>query len=164
MVRPLIPLRNNCIVYGVLSIVYCVRRIFNAVSLNTQYSIPNTKRGFTLLETLLAILLFGAGMAFLLQVVNTGLFVGGQNEDTVIAANLAQEKIEELRNAAYASLSSETPAAAVPGPGFTGFTREALVEDLTPAQTGLKKVTVNVNWPAKSDVMTTTMVTYVSDI
>ena len=111
---------------------------------------------------MLAVLLFGAGLVFLLQIVNTGLFVGGQNEDTVIAANLVQERIEELRNTTYASLASTTPA--IPVPGFTGFTREVLVGDLTPAQTGLKQITVNVNWPAKSSVMTTTMVTYVSNV
>ena len=121
-----------------------------------------TKKGFSLLEVMLAILLFGIGLVFLLQIVNTGLFVSGQNEDTVIAANLAQEKMEELRNAAYAALVSETPAAAVSG--FTGFTREVLVGDLTPAQTGLKQITVNVNWSAKNQTMTTTMVTYVSDV
>ena len=126
--------------------------------------IRSRKGGFSLLEVMLAILLFGTGLVFILQAVSAGLFVGGQNENTVIAANLAQEKIEELRNTDYASLVSmiETPAVAVTS--FAGFTREVLVGDLTPAQTGLKKITVNVNWPAKSGVMTTSMVTYVSDI
>jgi prepilin-type N-terminal cleavage/methylation domain-containing protein len=124
--------------------------------------IRSHKGGFSLLEMMLAILLFGTGLAFLLQIVSTGLFVGVQNEDTIIAANLAQEKIEELRNTAYASLASTTPAVAVTG--FTGFTREVLVGDLTPAQAGLKKITVKVNWPARNNVMTTTMVTYVSNV
>ena len=110
---------------------------------------------------MLAVLLFGTGLVFILQVVSTGLFVGGQNESTVIAANLAQEKIEELRNATYAALASETPAVVVSG--FSDFTREVLVGDSTPPQTGLKEITVNVNWSAKNSVMTTTMVTYVSD-
>lgn len=129
---------------------------------NTQYAVLNTKKGFSLLEAMLALLLFGTGLVFLLQLLNTGLFVSGQNEDTVIAANLAQEKIEESRNTTYASLASETPAVAVSG--FPGFTREVLVDDLTPPQTGLKEITVNVNWYAKNNIMTTTMVTYVSDI
>ena len=138
-----------------------VRRLI--LSRNSSFKkIRNRKGGFSLLEVMLAILLFGTGLVFLLQIVNTGLFVGGQNEDTVIAANLAQEKIEELRNDAYADLVSETPAVAVPG--FPAFTREVSVGDSTPAQTGLKEVSVKVNWAAKNSVMTTTMVTYVSDI
>lgn len=111
---------------------------------------------------MLAILLFGAGLLFLLQVINTGLFAGGMNENEMIAANLAQEKIEELRNTAYSSLVSETPEVMVPG--FPGFTREVLIGSPTPAQTGLKEISVNVNWSAKNSVMTTTVVTYVSDM
>jgi prepilin-type N-terminal cleavage/methylation domain-containing protein len=119
----------------------------------------NRKGGFSLLEVMLAILLFGTGFVFLLQAMNTGLSVGGFNENSVIAANLAQEKIEWSRNAAYGSLASETPAAAVPG--FTGFTREVLVGDLTPAQTGLKQITVKVSWPGEEPII---MVTYVSSV
>lgn len=111
---------------------------------------------------MLALLLFGTGLVFLLQVVNTGLFVGSVNENEVIAANLAQEKMEEFRNKTYANMISETPAVAVLG--FPAFTREVLVDDLSPAQTGLKKITVNMSWSAKNSMMTTTMVTYVSDI
>ena len=130
--------------------------------MNNLLDLRSTKNGFSLLEVMLAVLLFGTGLVFILQVVSTGLFVGGQNESTVIAANLAQEKIEELRNATYAALASETPAVVVSG--FSDFTREVLVGDSTPPQTGLKEITVNVNWSAKNSVMTTTMVTYVSDI
>ena len=118
------------------------------------------KGGFSLLEVMLAILLFGTGLVFILQVVSTGLFVGGQNESTVIAANLAQEKIEELRNASYAIIPVG-PVLENPVSSFPGFTRS--MSSTTP-QTGLKQVTVNVSWSAKNSTMTTTMVTYVSDI
>ncbi|MCX5665674.1 MAG: prepilin-type N-terminal cleavage/methylation domain-containing protein [Candidatus Omnitrophica bacterium] len=127
-------------------------------------NIRSREGGFSLLEVMLALLLFGVGFVSLLQILNTGLFVGAQNEYTVIAANLAQEKIEELRNATYATLSSLVQTPAVTVPGFAGFTREVLVGDLTPVQTGLKQITIKVNWSAKNSVMTTTMVTYVSNI
>jgi len=116
------------------------------------------KGGFSLLEVMLAILLFGAGFAFLLQIVSTGLFVGGQNEDTVIAANLAQEKIEELRNATYAAVVSEVKAIVA---GFPAFNRKV---DVTTPQTGLKQISVTVYWFAKAAEVNTNMVTYVSDI
>lgn len=120
--------------------------------------IRSRKGGFSLLEVMLAILLFGTGLVFLLQIVNTGLFVGGQNEDTVIAANLAQEKIEESRNAAYAAIVSEAKTAVI---GFPAFQRQV---DMTTLQTGLKQISVTVYWYAKSAEMSTNMVTYVSDI
>ncbi|MBI5124006.1 MAG: hypothetical protein HZA72_01145 [Candidatus Omnitrophica bacterium] len=107
---------------------------------------------------MLAILLLGTGFALLLQVVSTGLFAGGVNEDELVAANLAQEKIEELRNTQYAGIVQETPAVAVAG--FPAFTREVLVS--TP-QTGLKQITVNVYYYVKNTQTSTTIVTYVSD-
>jgi prepilin-type N-terminal cleavage/methylation domain-containing protein len=141
---------------------YGVQRIAYSFLRSVQYAVRSAKKGFSLLEVMLAILLLSTGLVALIQVVNTGLFIGGQNEYTVIAANLAQEKIEELRNTTYTELASETPAVAVTD--FPEFTREVLVGDSTPAQTGLKEISVNVNWYAKSSLMTTSMVTYVSDI
>ncbi len=116
------------------------------------------KKGFTLLEVILAIILLGTGFAVLLQVVSTGVFTGGQNEDTIIAANLIQEKIEELRNATYSTIASEDKAAVS---GFSAFNRKV---DVTTPQTGLKQVSVTVYWFAKADETNTNMVTYVSDI
>jgi len=120
--------------------------------------IRSHKEGFSLLEVMLAILLFGTGLVFLLQIVNTGLFVGGQNEDTVIAANLAQEKIEESRNAAYAVIVSEAKAVVT---GFPVFQRQV---DVTTPQAGLKQISVTVYWFAKNTETSTNMVTYVSDV
>ena len=117
-----------------------------------------TNKGFSLLEVMLAILLFGTGLVFLLQIMNTGLFVGGQNEDTVIAANLIQEKIEESRNAAYSAIISEAKAVVT---GFPAFNRQV---DVTTPQTGLKQISVTVYWFAKNTETSTSMVTYVSDI
>lgn len=108
---------------------------------------------------MLTILLFGTGLAMLLQVVGTGLFVGGQNEDTIIAANLVQEKIEELRNAAYSTIASEVKAAVS---GFSAFERQ--VDVTTLPVTGLKQISVTVYWFAKAAETSTNMVTYVSDI
>jgi hypothetical protein len=107
---------------------------------------------------MLAILLFGTGLVFLLQIINTGLFVGGQNEDAVISANLAQEKIEELRNAAYSSIVSESKAAVA---GFPAFNRKV---DVTTPRTGLKQISVTVYWFARNTETSANMVTYVSDI
>lgn len=121
-------------------------------------SARNKKAGFSLLEVLLAILLLGTGLVALLQVVNTGLFVGGQNENTIIAANLVQEKIEESRNASFSSVVSEAKAVVS---GFPAFNRQV---DVTTLQSGLKQVSVTVYWFAKNTETNTNMVTYVSDI
>ena len=51
-------------------------------------------KGFTLLEVLLAVILFTVGFTALLQAMSVGLFAGGENENELVAVNLAQEKIE----------------------------------------------------------------------
>lgn len=136
MVRPLIPLRNT---------------LFR--------KIRNRKEGFSLLEVMLAILLFGTGFAFLLQIVSTGLFAGGVNENDIIAANLVREKIEEFRNSAYSNVTEETPAEAVAG--FPLFTREVLV---TNPITNMKQITVNVYWYVRGAQASLSAVSYVSDV
>lgn len=108
---------------------------------------------------MLAILLFGTGFAFLLQIVSAGLFAGGVNENDIIAANLAQERIEELRNSAYTNVTEQTPAAAVTD--FPLFTREVLVTNPT---ANMKQITVNVYWYARGTQASLSTVSYVSDI
>ena len=96
------------------------------------------KNGFTLLEILLATVLLTGCSVFLLQAVSIGIFGGGINETELIAVNLAQEKVESIRNTAYAGISNEAKAVIS---GFSAFQREVVV--ITP-QTNLKQVAVNV--------------------
>ena len=116
-----------------------------------------TKKGFTLLEVLLAVLLFSAGFVALLQIINMGLFASGQNEDEIVALYLAQEKIEELDNSSFSSISSESKA---PVNGFPAFSRQVAVS--TP-QSNLDQITVTVYWYAKGTETSFAMVTYVSN-
>lgn len=119
---------------------------------------PVTDKGFTLLEVLLAIVLLVTGTVFLLQVFTPGLFAGGENETELVAINLAQEKMEEIRNTVYANIASEARAVVAGSPVFE---REVVV---SVPQTSLKQATVKVYWSAKADELNMTLVTYVSDI
>jgi len=114
--------------------------------------------GFTLLEVLLTILLMVVGFVLLLQALATGLFAGGENENDLVAINLAQEKMESLRNTVYTSIANETKAVVS---GFPAFQREAVV---TTPQSGLKQVTINVYWSSKGAEISQSLVTYISDI
>lgn len=115
------------------------------------------RKGFSLLEVLLAILLFSAGFVFLLQIISTGLFAGSVNEDEIIATYLAREKIEELRNASFAGIAPE--AKAVVG-SFPAFSRQVAVS--TP-QPDLDQITVTIYWYAGNTETNLAMVTYVSN-
>lgn len=117
----------------------------------------NREGGFSLLEVLLAVLLLGIGFAVLLQVVSAGLFAGSVNENEITAAYLAQEKIEEIRNADLYTVTPE-PKSAVSG--FPAFTRQLAVS--TP-RSGLLQITVTVYWYARSAETSLSMVTYVCE-
>src|SRR3990167_1327300 len=75
-------------------------------------------KGFTLLEVMMAVVLMVSGFLSLSWAMSVGLFAGGDNENTLIAINLAQEKMEEIRNKSYANALNEAKAAVS---GFSSF-------------------------------------------
>jgi len=115
-------------------------------------------KGFTLLEVMMAVVLMVSGFLSLSWAMSVGLFAGGDNENTLIAINLAQEKMEEIRNKSYANALNEAKAAVR---GFSSFQREVAVSTV---QGGLKEVDVNVYWYVKSAEASVGLVSYVSDI
>ena len=116
------------------------------------------QKGFTLLEVLLAILLFVSTFTVLAQAISVGLSSGGDNENSLIAANLAAEKMEILENTSYASIANEAKAAVS---GFASFQREVTV---TTPITSLKQTTVTVYWNHKSAELSYSLVTYFSNL
>lgn len=118
----------------------------------------SSSRGFTLLEVLLATLVITLGFFALLQVFSLGLFASRDNESVLVATQLAQEKMDEIRNKSYASIANEAKAAVT---GFSDFQREVVV---TTPQTDLKQVSVNVYWNTKSVELNTGLVTYASNL
>ena len=116
------------------------------------------KDGFTLLEILITIVLLTVGVVALVQMFNMGMFASADTENTLVATNLAQEKMEEIRNKAYLDINDEEKAEV---PDFTFFQREVVV---SVPQAGLKLVTVSVYWTVRGQEQTVSLVTYVSDI
>ncbi|MFA6320373.1 MAG: prepilin-type N-terminal cleavage/methylation domain-containing protein [Candidatus Omnitrophota bacterium] len=116
------------------------------------------KKGFTLLEVLLAVVFLAAGSIFLLQAIGSGLFAGNINETEIVAINLAQEKMEFVRNTAYASIASEARADVS---GFPAYQREVVVTDAT-LQHNIKKVVVKVYYTIKNTELNKSLTTYVA--
>lgn len=123
--------------------------------------LPKTAKfltGFTLIEILIVTVLFSAGAVVLLQIFSIGLLGGLENENTLIATALAEDKLELIRNSPYNSIAKEEKA---PVTDFPFFQREVLVA--TP-QANLKEVTVNIYWTERSGQMVISLVTYASNI
>ncbi len=116
----------------------------------------NTKKGFTLLEILLTLVLFGTGVVGIAGLFGYALDSSLDAEYTETAVTLAQARIEEIRNIAYASIVDESRAQV---PGFPLFQRQVgALETLT----DLKQVTVTVYWQFKGKEVSEQLVTYVS--
>ncbi|MDP3786040.1 MAG: type II secretion system protein [Candidatus Omnitrophota bacterium] len=122
--------------------------------------ITQIRRGFTLIELLIVIVLFSAGAVSLLQIFSMTIYGGSENQNTLIATALAEEKLEQIRNTAYGSVVDEARAVV---PNYTFFEREVVVDDNTPV-TNMKQVTVKVYWIERPGDVTISLVTYVSSI
>ena len=123
---------------------------------NTQYPIHNAKKGFTLLEILLTLALFGAGVVGVAGLFGYTLDSSMDAEYTEIAVVLAQARMEEIRNIAYDSIASEAKAQVT---GFPSFDRQV---DIIEPLAGLKQVTTTVYWQFKGKEVSERLVTYVS--
>ncbi len=117
---------------------------------------PVKKSGFTLLEVLIALLVFTSGVIVMMGLFSRGLVSAADAEDTTIAMNLAQRRMEEIKNLDFTGIVSEAKA---PVSGFPGFQREVAV---TAPETDLKQVTVTVSWTFKDDEISVPLVTYIS--
>lgn len=119
-----------------------------------------TKKGFTLIEAILTMMLLSAGIVGVFTLYHKNIAVADEMEQTVIATALAQEKLEQIIHDkkynlyAYVTQANYTSPEDLTSIGYPGYTRtttiqEVLSSDLTtPPQgqqsTGYKRVTVSV--------------------
>ncbi len=114
-------------------------------------------KGFTLLEALIAVVLFTIGVVVIISLFSAALVSSVDPENTGIAITLVQKRMEEMLNLNFdTGIINEDKA---PVSGFTGFQRSVAV---TTPYADLKQVTVNVYWSYKGGETTTTLVTYIS--
>lgn len=113
--------------------------------------------GFTLLEILLTLIVFTVGVMAVLGLFSTALATSVDAENTVIAVNLSQRRLEEIKNLDFDTGIVNEAKASVSG--FAGFQREVSVAT---AQTDLKQVTVTTCWTFKANEVSVPLVTYIS--
>jgi type II secretory pathway pseudopilin PulG len=98
------------------------------------------KRGFSLIASLIVIVLIVIALFPLLRALSASLFVSADTEANIVALNLVQGKMEELRNLPFDSVSPEAKAQIE---NFPAFQREVIV---TSPQSKLKDIKVIVYW------------------
>ena len=114
------------------------------------------RKGFTLLEVLIATVIFTVGVIAIIWALNSGIYATSDIENVDLALNIAQAKMEEVKNTPFASLADSGPTADA---NFSRFsTTVNVAEGQNPEQ-----VDVTVNWDVKGGSTGFTLTTLIAD-
>ena len=117
-----------------------------------------SQKGFTFLEVMLSIIILVVGTVVLLQTFSTGIFADADVENNTKALWLAQEKMEQIRDAStYASIDSYAASRANIGGAFADFDREVIISG------NPKQIQVNVTWNVKGADRSVSLTTLAAD-
>lgn len=118
------------------------------------------RKGFTLLEIMITIVLLATGIVAITEVFNAGLFTSTDAEKVDLALNIAQANLETIKNQNFADIDTDAEISnLVSNKGFSDFTVSGNVaEGQDPMQ-----VDVTVAWNVRGGTTSVTLVTLVTD-
>jgi prepilin-type N-terminal cleavage/methylation domain len=117
------------------------------------------KRGFTLAEVLVTLVIITVGMVALLMAFSLALSVSGNVEAEDAAIEIANAAMEELKSTAYSGLQDYTKDAGTIFSGVTGYT--VTVTTTKPANPA--EIDVTVSWLVKGGTASVTLTTLAAD-
>ncbi len=120
--------------------------------------------GFTLFEMIITMALLALGVAPVMQALSTGVVVEQGVEGRVIALALAQEKIEQIKNAAWVDLPGLASDRGSVGGDFAAYEREVFIAGEGSDPSNLKKITVNVHWTTNGSDQSVSLVTLLANL
>ncbi len=113
-------------------------------------------RGFTLLEVLIALIILTIGVTAIIWAFSAGMYATTDVENVDLALNIAQAKMEQIKNTPFANLQDSGPTA---DPNFANFNVSVNVaEGQNPMQ-----VDVTVAWNVKGGSTNITLTTLVAN-
>lgn len=120
------------------------------------------KQGVSLIEAMVAMLIFGGGITLAMQVMPAGSAKVTRSRNMTVAMNLAQEKVEDLMSLQYGNADLVAGAHADAANPLRGhYNRNWTVVDDTPISK-MKTVTVTVSFPTASADSIRTLQTIIS--
>ena len=137
------------------------RRIFDTARISGHQRRYQRSSAFTLLEMMLALVLFAVGTVAVMDLFHRAQAGATDGENVLIAMQLAQRRLEELRNVSYGSLANEAKASITSPSGFTRFSREVT---LTTPFTNLQQIVVTVYWTGIGGETNVSLQTYRSGV
>lgn len=118
-------------------------------------NLNHVPKGFTLLEVLITVIILTVGIVAILWAFSAGMYATTDIENVDLALNIAQAKMEEIKNTPFANLEDSGPTA---DPNFANFNVTVNVaEGQNPMQ-----VDVTVAWQVKggqTSISLTTLIT-----
>jgi prepilin-type N-terminal cleavage/methylation domain-containing protein len=115
------------------------------------------RRGMTLMEVIVSILLVGLVLAGLATALTWSLSTIRASRESSAALQAAQQEIEKMRNSPFATVAAGSYSFPVPALSVNG---NVVVED---EETDMKKVSVDVSWVSGSQRnMHVTLATYIT--
>jgi type II secretory pathway pseudopilin PulG len=124
--------------------------------------------GATLIETLVALALFGISIAAIGNLLTCHIRRAGTNSTYTTAVSMAEQEIEDLRSLGYTAIASRTTqvpscnsssswwCATEPSTGAIQYTITTTVVPDSPA-TNMKSITIAVNWQEPNGLQTYTL-------
>jgi len=122
----------------------------------TNYESRITNNGFTLLEVLIAIIILTVGVVAVIWAFSSGMYAATDIENVDLALNIAQAKMEEIKNTPFASLIDSGPI------DDTNFSRFSTTVNVAEGQNPMQ-VDVTVAWPVKGGSTNITLTTLVAN-
>ena len=116
------------------------------------------KQGFTLIELLVTVVLATSGLMVLMHLVGVAIFADSDLEYSLISLNLANEKLEELRDSDYSTVASVTESS------ISGFSWvDDRIVTVSEIDSDLKDVQVEVRWMQKGGRQSVNVRTYIAN-
>jgi len=117
-------------------------------------------KGFTLLEVLIATVIFTIGVIAIIWALNSGIYATSDIENVDLALNIAQANMETIKNQNFADIDTDAEISSiVSNLGFSGLTVSGdVAEGQNPMQ-----VDVTVAWQVKGGQTSISLTTLITD-
>lgn len=120
-----------------------------------------TDRAFTLLEILISLIILATGVIAITWAFSSGILASSDVENVDLALNVAQAKMEELKNVSFASLADSGPTAADPD-SDSPLNKFNVSVNVAEGQNPMQ-IDVTVAWAVKGGTTSITLTTLIAD-